>query len=82
MFEHNTREAGTETNKNYKLVIQDMISNLFTPKALQHQKICLHRGLYKPRKINICDFIFRINKIIGYLDHFPSFGENQGLPEY
>ena len=71
----------SEINNNYELVIQYMISNLFPPKVLQRQKIYLCRGLYKPHGTNIHESIFRINKIVEYLNKLPPFGENKGFTE-
>ena len=70
-----------ETNKNCKLVIQDLISHFLLQKSLQHQKRYLHRGLYNPCETKIREFIFRITNIIKYLDQLPSFSYYQGLPQ-
>ena len=71
-----------ETNHNYKLVTQDLISHFFRPKAPQRQKRYLRHGLYDPREEKIYEFIFRINKIVKSIHHLSLFGINQGLPEY
>ena len=47
-FEKKARERGTETNANYELAMKDLIYHFFPPKALQHQKRYLRRGIYKP----------------------------------
>ena len=74
-------ENGTETDKNYGLAIQDLISNLLPPKGPKNQKRYLCHGLYKKSKTKTCDFICRVNEIVKYIDHFPPFGDYQGLPE-
>ena len=61
--------------------MKDLISHFFLPKALQRQKRYLRRELYKPCDTNIQYFIYRINKMIKYLDKFPPFEEGQRLPE-
>ena len=58
-----------------------LISRLFPPKALQHQKRYLRRGLYKSRDTKIRDFICLIGEMVEYLDKLPSFGAVQCLPE-
>ena len=72
---------GTETNENYELVMKDLISYFPPPKALQRQKRYLRRELYKTCDTKIRYFIYRINKMIKYLDKFPPFEEGQRLPE-
>ena len=74
-------EHGTETDKNYGLAIQDLIYNLLPPKVPQQQKRYLLHGLYNYQKTKTCDFICRVNEIVKYIDHFPPFGDYQGLPE-
>ena len=66
-------------NAKYELVMKDFIACLFPPKVLQHQTRYLLRGLYKPRNINISEFIFQINKMVDYLKKFPPFGASQHL---
>ena len=82
VFDQKTRERGTESNSNYELVIKDLIANFFLPKALQRQKRYLQRGLYKPRDINIRDFIWKIDEMVEYLGKFPPFGAGQSLSDY
>ena len=53
VIEINTHERGTETNANYKLVMEDLITDLFPPNALQRQKRYLRRGVYKTHKTKI-----------------------------
>ena len=53
-----------QKNSDYKLVIRDLISHFFPPKALQCQKRYIRRVLYKPCEANIRKLICRINKII------------------
>ena len=79
VLEKNTHERGTETNANYKLVMEDLITDLFPPNALQRQKRYLRRGVYKTHKTKIWEFICRIEKMVDYLKKFPSFGIGQGL---
>ena len=66
-------------NANYELVMKGFINNFFLSKALQRQKRYLQRGLYNPCYKNIRDFIFRIDKIVEYLEKFPPFGVVQCL---
>ena len=82
MFGHGTEERVTETNNNYKLVIQYLISHLFPPKEPQTQKRYLLHGLYNPHETNICEFIYEINDIIEYLEQLPPFGSGHGLTVY
>ena len=79
VLEKNTHERGTETNANYKLVMEDLITDLFPPNALQRQKRYLQRGAYKTRKTKIWEFIFRVEKMVDYLKKFPPFWIGQGL---
>ena len=81
VFDKKAREKGTETNANHELVIKDMISHLFPPKALQCKKRYLIRGLYKPRDTKIWNLICQIDNVVEYLEKFPLFGEGQCLPE-
>ena len=53
VFEQNTWDRGTETNENYELVMNDLITNFFPSKAQYFQKRNLQRGLYKPRDTKI-----------------------------
>ena len=62
--------------------MKDLISHFFPPKALQRQKRYLRRELYKPCDTKIRYFIYRINKMIKYLDKSPPFEEGQRLPKY
>ena len=61
--------------------MKELISHFFLPKALQRQKRYLRRELYKPCDTKIQYFIYRINKMIKYLDKFPPFDAGQRLPE-
>ena len=79
VLEKNTHKRGTETNENYKLVMEDLITDLFPPNALRRQKRCLQRGVYKTRKTKIWEFIFRVEKMVDYLKKFPPFWIGQGL---
>ena len=80
-FEQKTRERGSDTNANYKLVIQDVFIHFFPPKVLQPQKIYLRRGLYNLHDTKIRKFICRVEKIVENLDKFPPIGMNQGFLE-
>ena len=80
-LEQKTRERGSETNANHKLVLQDVFILFFPPKVLQHQKIYLYRGLQNPHDTKIRKFICRMEKIAENLDKFPQFGMNQGFSE-
>ena len=82
VFENKARERVMKTNTNYELVVKDIISHLFPPKAIQLQKKYLSRGLYKLHDTKIKDFVCKIDKIIEYLKKFPPFGALQCLPEY
>ena len=82
VFKQNTWYCGMDNNSNYDLVVKDVISQFFPPKALQRQKRYLPRGLYKTRDINIREFIFAIDEIIKHLEKFPLFEANQGFPKY
>ena len=53
-----------ETNKNYELDTEDLISHSFPPKALQLQKKYLSRGLYKPCETKIQYFICCIDEMV------------------
>ena len=81
MFEQKAEERRTETDTNYELVMKDLISHLFPPKALQHQKWYLRNELHKPRDTKIRYFICRIDKIVKYLKKFSPFGVGQRLPD-
>ena len=70
-----------DKNANYKLVMKDLISHFFPPKALQRQKRYLRRGLYKPCKTKIQDFIYWIDDMVEYLEKFPPFGAGKTPPE-
>ena len=70
-----------DTNANYKLVIKNAISHFFLPRALQRQKIYLHRVLYKLQKTKIREFICIINNIFDHLHQLPLFENEQGLPD-
>ena len=80
-FDQKNKERGSETNANYKLVMQDVFIHFFPPKVLQHQKIYLRRGLYNLHDTKIRKFICRVEKIVENLDKFPPIGMNQGFPE-
>ena len=82
VFEQKTKYRGTDTNEKYELAMKDIITHFFPPKTLQCQKSFLHRGFYKPCNNKIREFIYSIDEIIEYLKKFPTFGTNQGLPEY
>ena len=79
IFEKNTKERGSLINAKYKLVIQDVFIQFFTPKVLQRQNRYLCRGLYNPHDTKISKFICRVEKIFEHLDKFPPFGVNQGF---
>ena len=81
IFGQKTRERGSETNANYKLVMQDVFIHFFPPKVLQHQKIYLCRGLYNTHDTKIRKFICRVDEIVENLDKVPPFGMNQGFSE-
>ena len=72
---------GGQKNANYELVMKYLIFHFPPPKALQCQKRCLSRGLYKPPNTNIRYFIFTIDKMVEYLENFSPFGSGQRLPE-
>ena len=61
--------------------MKDFIARLFPPKVLQLQTSYLLRGVYKPRNINIREFICQINKMVESLEKFPPFGAGQHLPD-
>ena len=61
--------------------MKDIISHFYPPKLLKLQKMYLRWALYKPCNTNIREFICRIDKMIEYLDKFPSFREGQRPPE-
>ena len=81
MFEQKFRERVMETNTNYELVMKDLISHLFLPRALRRQKRYLRRGMYKPRDTNIQDCICFIYNMVEYLENFPPLWAVQRLPE-
>ena len=55
---------------------------MFTKKSLiNSQNRNLRRGLYKTRDTKIRDLICRIDKMVEYLEKFPTFGEGQCLPD-
>ena len=81
IFGQKTRERGSETNANYKLVMQDVFIHFFPSKVLQLQKRYLLRGLYNPHDTKISKFICRVDKIVEHLEKFPPFGMTQGFPE-
>ena len=81
VFEQKARERGTETDANYELVMKDLISHFYPPKALHRQNRYLRRKLYKPRGTKIQYFICRIDDMVEYLKKFPPFGAGQRLPE-
>ena len=64
VFEQKARERGMETNTNYELDTEDLISHSFPPKALQLQKKYLSRGLYKPCETKIQYFICCIDEMV------------------
>ena len=67
VFEQKTQYQGTYTNTNYELVMKNLITYLFPPKALQRQKRYLRRGLYKSWGTKIREFICKIGGIVDYL---------------
>ena len=46
-------ERLSETNDNYEIVMQDVVTQLFPPKVLQSHKKYLCRGLYKHHNTKI-----------------------------
>ena len=81
LFEQKAQERGAETNAIYKLLMKDLISHFFPPKALQRQKRYLRRGMYKPRVTKIRYLISHIDNIFEYLKKFPPFRAGKRLPE-
>ena len=73
VFEQKARERGTETNKNYELVMKDLISHFPLLKVINNQKRYLRRELYKPRGTKTRYFICRINEMVKYLKKFLPF---------
>ena len=67
---------------NYEFITNYQITYFFPLKVIQRQRIYLQRRLYKPRNSKIRNFIFKIDKIVEYLEKFPPFGINKGLHEY
>ena len=80
-FDQKNKERWSETNANYKLVMQDFFIHFLPPKVLQHQKIYLCRGLYNTHDTKIRKFICRVDEIVENLDKVPPFGMNQGFLE-
>ena len=79
LFEHKTWDRGTKTKANYEFPIKHLITHLFPPKALQHQKRYLQRGIYNPCNTKIRDFIYRVDEMVYYIEKLPTIGINQGL---
>ena len=81
VFKQKYQENGNKTNMNYKFVMQGGTNNLFPTKALLHQKRYLHWGLFVPQESKMCKFIFHLKNIVQYLERFPTFWTNQGIPD-
>ena len=63
VFEQKSQAYRNKITMNYKLVIEDLMTHFFSPKALQNQKRYLCQGMFKPRDSKICDFICQMNNI-------------------
>ena len=66
VFEQQAKAKGSETTENYKSVIELVTKKIFSPKALQHQKVYLGKSLYKPQESNIHEFIFWVKDMVDY----------------
>ena len=70
-----------KTNVNFVLSFNAVSEHVFPRKALQHQRQCMQRHLWKPGDTSICTFVASLSEINKHSPEFPPFADNQKLPE-
>mgnify|MGYP001048519339 CR=1 FL=1 len=64
-------QGKTETNENYKDVLNTVSRSIFPPRAAQTQRRYMRRYIRKPKEISARDHVARIVELNSYFDDFP-----------
>ena len=78
-FNQAALDIGIHTVDNFNKLLLEMTKHAFSAYAFREQKRYLCRHLVKPRSMNLCSFISRLQELNAYLEEFPHDPEGQEI---